>query len=261
MKILVYSDLHNEFEPFAPVLETLRTVDLIVLAGDIDVKRRGVEWASSWAELSVQTPIIMVAGNHEFYGEHFDDGLIKLRDAVKGSRIHFLENDEYILDGVRFLGCTLWTDFKLNGASSAGRWVIEDIRNAMTDFKKIRAKNYRKLHPTDTVVRHEASRAWLESKLDEPFGGPTVVVTHHAPSSLSIPDEFADEYGSAAYASDLSAMMGSQIALWIHGHVHEACDYESNGTRVVCNPRGYAPKYLNEGFDPSFIVNLDAPGL
>jgi predicted phosphodiesterase len=27
--------------------------------------------------------------------------------------------------------------------------------------------------------------------------------------------------------------------LWIHGHTHDPFDYEINGTRVICNPRGY----------------------
>ncbi|WP_158900123.1 metallophosphoesterase [Burkholderia sp. L27(2015)] len=257
MKILIWSDLHNEFEPFTPDVEILSQVDVVVLAGDIGLKDRGVLWAKTWAVDIPKTPVLVVAGNHEFYTGHFDTVIGKMREAATDSNIHILENDELVFDGVRFLGCSLWTDFKLLGASSAGTAVIESIRGSMTDYKKIRTGgNYRKLHPADTMRRHEISRSWLKGKLAEPFAGPTAVITHHAPSARSIPEEFAGDYASAAYASDLESLMGEHAPLWVHGHVHESFDYQLNGTRVVCNPRGYAPKYLNENFKPTLIVTL-----
>jgi len=132
----------------------------------------------------------------------------------------------------------------------------------MSDYKKITASGrdagtYRKLHPRDTLRRHEFSRAWLKNSLADPFDGPTVVITHHAPSARSVPTEFEGDVLSAAYASDLESLMGKDVQLWIHGHMHHSLDYEINGTRVLCNPRGYAPKYLNKDFN-DLIVRVNS---
>ena len=267
MKILIYSDLHNEFEPFAPNLAVLRAVDLVVLAGDIGTKDRGVVWTKSWAQTIPDTPVLMVAGNHEFYGGHFDKTLANMRAVAAGTNIHILEDDQITIAGIRFLGCTLWTDFRLYGEHSSSLHAIESIRTGMSDYKKITASGrdagtYRKLHPRDTLRRHEQSRAWLKNRLAEPFDGPTIVITHHAPSPRSVPKEFEDDVMSAAYASDMEYLMGSQVPLWIHGHMHHSLDYQVNGTRVLCNPRGYAPKFLNEEFCDLIVqVSTDPPGL
>lgn len=42
MRIHVLSDLHLEFSPFAP---QVTAADVVILAGDIHVKGRGVPWA------------------------------------------------------------------------------------------------------------------------------------------------------------------------------------------------------------------------
>ena len=51
-------------------------------------------------------------------------------------------------------------------------------------------------------------------------------------------------------------MDGSRARLWIHGHTHDSFDYVVNGTRVLCNPRGYAKNGANE--NPLFDANLIA---
>jgi predicted phosphodiesterase len=80
MKLYVLSDLHNEFSPFLPVSGDY---DLVVLAGDIDVKARGVKWAN---EVFV-CPVIYVCGNHEFYGGHIDHTLRKMEKGAS-SHVH-----------------------------------------------------------------------------------------------------------------------------------------------------------------------------
>jgi len=82
--------------------------------------------------------------------------------------------------------------------------------------------------------------------------------THHAPHPKSIPERFTNDWLSAAYASDLTRLMG-RAGLWIHGHMHEPADYVVNGTRVVCNPRGYMHGhggFENSLFDPLFLVKV-----
>ena len=95
----------------------------------------------------------------------------------------------------------------------------------------------------------------LAVMLAEPFDGKTVVVTHHAPSSQSVHPRYARDLLTPAFASNLEKLMdGDRAALWIHGHMHESFDYEIYDTRVVCNPRGYAPRALAPDFRPDLVV-------
>ena len=261
MRLLIYSDLHNEFELFEPDPRLCHLADVIVLAGDIDLHSRGVEWAKTLPGVAKGTPVVMVAGNHEFYGGDFDQTLVEMRQAAVGSNVHVLENDSLILDDVRFLGCTLWTDFQLNGEGEPMHMALEAAQRSITDFYRITAQEMeeptsRRLHPLDTVRRHHHSRHWLAHQLTIPFAGPTVVVTHHAPSSRSIAPVFQGGTLSPAFASDLEQLMGPPVALWVHGHVHDSFDYEIVGTRVICNPRGYLPDEPNPGFTRGMFVEV-----
>ncbi|MGF6965752.1 putative phosphodiesterase [Paraburkholderia sp. WC7.3g] len=92
MKLLVLSDLHNEFEPTVADAEAVARADVVVLAGDIDTKDRSVESARAFVDDPAK-PIILVAGNHEFYQGHFDYTLDKLRERAHGTNLYFLEND------------------------------------------------------------------------------------------------------------------------------------------------------------------------
>jgi hypothetical protein len=170
-----------------------------------------------------------------------------------------------LLGGVRFLGCTLWTDFRLYASDITPAICMRDAQSAMLDFRLIRATPwYRKLYPADTVRRHELSRAWLANTLSEPFDGKTVVVTHHAPSQGSVEAQYEGDSLTPAYASNLESLMGPAVCLWIHGHMHTSFDYiaqaddDSNkrGTRVICNPRGYSPRHLNLGFNPGLLIEV-----
>ncbi len=244
--------------------KVIAQADAVVLAGDIHTKNRSVEWAERFVNDPAK-PVILVAGNHEFYGGHFDHTVDKLRERAQGTNIHILENDVLVLNNVRFLGCTLWTDFKLYASEIAPVISMRDAQSSMKDFRLIRAtQSYRKLYPSDTVRRHERSRAWLTNALSESFDGKTVIVTHHAPSRGSVETQYEGDSLTPAYASDLDYLMGPHALLWIHGHMHASFDYvvpvdDNSGersTRVVCNPRGYSPKHLNPDFDPGLLVEV-----
>jgi len=245
----VLSDLHLEFGPFAP---PATVADAVVLAGDVDLGVRGVAWA---ARQFAGRPVIYVAGNHEYYG-HATTLVDKLRARGRELGVHVLADESAVAAGVRFLGATLWTDFRLFGAAAAP--ALADLAGReMVDYRKVRvAPAYRRLRPSDTAAWHARSRRWLERALREPFDGPTVVVTHHAPSRRSLRPEFAADELSAAYASDLEEMVGaSGAALWVHGHTHRCLDYPIGGTRVVSNQRGYVDEPV-PGFDPGLVVTV-----
>jgi predicted phosphodiesterase len=247
MKLHVLSDLHAAFEPFVPP-ET--SADVLVLAGDVDVGLRGMTLAREWAR---GRPVVYVAGNHEFYGESIPRHLRKLAKAADGSEVRFLENTEAVIGGVRFLGCTLWTDYELFGDRRAG---ADAAAAVMNDFRQIRVDpEFRRFRPTDAMAIHAASIRWLTARLDEPFDGATVVVTHAAPTLRSVKPSHRSDPVTAAFASNLEWMLDGRAALWIHGHTHLCCDYEVGGTRVVANQCGY-PGEDTGGFDPAFVIEV-----
>ena len=259
MNIRILSDLHLEFGGWRP---PQGDEDVVVLAGDIHEGRSGIAWARKYFR---DRPIIYVPGNHEYYGRDIDELRQGLQESGRTHDVHVLDADEIVIDGVRFLGATLWTDFELDGSTpeSVGR-AMRNCQEGMTDFHVIRRWGGA-LRPEDTREIHQAQRDWLQRALAgctsfrEGFAGPTgptIVVTHHAPCARSIAKQFASDTLNAAFASDLSDLMGPQVALWIHGHMHNSSDYIERGTRVICNPRGYFPHGLNPDFNPMSVVEL-----
>jgi predicted phosphohydrolase len=250
LRLHVLSDLHLEHAPFTvPEVDA----DVVVLAGDVAPGTAGIEWM--FRNLPGRT-ILHVAGNHEFYGHDLPGLLPRLRQAARGSDIHVLENDEVVIDGVRFLGCSLWTDFDFAGADQREE-TMRICERLVNDYKRISASGHeRPLRAQDTRDIHVASRAWLATHLAAHHDGPTVVITHHAPLVRSRPDNPLLAAVGGAFASDLSELMdGANADLWIFGHIHRLVDTVVNGTRVLSNQRGY-PHEPVAGFDPAFVVEV-----
>lgn len=253
MKIWIVSDLHLEFgEPFD--VEPPLDADVMVCAGDVLIK--GVIPSMAWLtkRLALKIPVIFVAGNHEFYGASVQESL---RDAKMAGypNLHFLENDVVEIDGVLFIGGTLWSDFRLFGRDP--QVAMSYAQSGMNDFKKIKlSKNpYFKFRPMHAYRRHVETREFIANELRKRSGQRTVVITHHAPSPRSIATEFRHDPLSACYASDLEDLIrDSAPTLWVHGHVHHRNDYAVADTRIVSNPRGYPGE--NTGFEPTFVVEI-----
>lgn len=247
MKIQILNDLHTELCDFT-IPET--DADVLVLAGDIGVGLGGLEWFHTQ---QFNKPVIYVPGNHEFY--HHDTSLVEIMQRNAAIDVHVLNNNAIEIAGVRFLGCTLWTDFNYFGVADKFS-AMEDARKNMNDFSVIKHHGIR-FTPENSIALHHESRVWLASMLSDSYGGKTVVVTHHAPSSLSVHPRFASDLLTAAFASSLEGVIdGSGIALWVHGHTHDSFDYDLFGTRVVCNPRGYLPYESSNGFVPGLVVEV-----
>jgi predicted phosphodiesterase len=247
MRLHLLSDLHLEFEDFAP---PPTDADVILLPGDIHVGVKGIEWAKR----TFGKPVIYVPGNHEFYRQNIDKLGAEMEAAAHGSNVHVLRDEEIVIDGVRFLGGTLWTDFKYSGNQP---FAAQAAKQAMEDYRLIRiGASYKKFHPRDAMLKHSQTKLFIAERTARPFPGKTVVLSHHAPSALSVAPQFADDELSSAYASRLEHLFGEHIALWVHGHMHHSVDYQERGTRVVCNPRGYSPKELNPDFEPGLVLEL-----
>ena len=203
--------------------------------------------------------MLYVLGNHEFYGGSIEGTADELRRLCAGSHVHVLDDDEVVIGGVRFLGSTLWTDFMLFGDGDARGAAMAAARQFMRDFSRIRTRDTPSeiFTPTDAASLFARHADWLDRRLDTPHAEPTVVITHHAPSPQSIHPTYADSLLNACFVSDAEHLLGAARAqLWIHGHTHNSFDYAVHGTRVVCNPRGYAKARVNENphLDPNLII-------
>lgn len=251
MKLWILSDLHLELEPWTPPEDV--AADVLVLAGDIHRGERALQWMKRFRD-ALPGNIVYVAGNHEYYREILPRALRELR-AARLPGLHFLENSSTVIAGVRFLGATLWTDCRILGDKAAT--LLHAQR--MNDYRAIRTSSSTELSPADTCKWHEVSRSWLARNLDERFDGPTVVVTHHAPSLSSIPTEYKEDPGSGFFASNLENLLDGRASLWIHGHTHASSDYPHGGTRVLANPAGYlhpSGARENPDFNPRLVVEL-----
>jgi predicted phosphodiesterase len=244
------SDLHLEFGKL--VLKPIGE-DVLILAGDIGVYTDGARWAARYAR-TYGVPVVMIAGNHEFYRDdwHYHHTIATtLHDIRRISPLTFLEDEIANICGITFAGSTLWTDFALNGDPVLG---MRDAREAMNDYREIFWNETLRLTPELTVQKHQGSLKFLKEIQDS---GKLVIITHHLPSSRSIAGRYADNAYNAAYASNLDTLVEtSGAALWIHGHTHVSQDYCIGNTRVICNPRGYAGYEVNPNFNPDLIIEV-----
>ena len=254
MRLNVLSDLHLSRGEL-PLPDT--DADIVILAGDLARPSEAVAWARRF-----DRPVFYVPGNHEFYGGELAATVAELRSLCEGTTIRVLDQDEIVVDGVRFLGATLWTDFMLFGDGAPRETAMQMAQRFSRDFQRIRvgdAATGALFTPADSAALFEVAARWLAERLAAPHDGPTVVVTHHAPSPRSIHPRFEGSPINAAFVSQAEHLIdGDRVQLWIHGHTHDSFDYRVSGTRVVCNPRGYAKDGVDENpvFDPNLVIEI-----
>lgn len=258
MKIHLVSDIHLEFCPGGKLsYEAPEGTDVVIVAGDTNPGVKGLMWAAETFGSANGMPVIYLAGNHEFYGgRRFNKHYAKMREKATDLRILFLQNDTVVIDGVRFLGTTLWTNFKLNGDQPLA---MLKAAKAMNDYIYIRQGTSKeaKLTPQTVLGEHELAMEFLTKELSEEHDGTTVVVTHHAPSEESCYPEFARDASNVYYASSLeNFVLEHSPELWVHGHIHQSKDYMIGDTRVAANPRGYDDGFVNANFDPNLLLEV-----
>jgi predicted phosphodiesterase len=280
MRVSVMSDLHLDFADLV-----LPGGDVLILSGDVcEAKRfKKEDYNANMVllehERADQRPdrcsrfleeecakyreVIYVMGNHEHYGYQFH----KTYDHIKSqlpSNVHLLEKESYEIDGVIFMGGTLWTDM-----NNHDQLTLYHMKSMMNDYRQVTMLNetngaYHKLQPEKTVTEHIKTKQYFTQQLSENRQSgrnkPVVVCTHHSPSKASTHPRYADDViMNGAYSSDLSEFIldNPEIKVWTHGHTHHQFDYMIGDTRIICNPRGYKHyEQQAEEFDPTFGFDI-----
>lgn len=253
MRLRILSDLHLEhFEEERELPEVAS--DVVVLAGDIHREAEGLAWAA--ARFAGQT-VLYVPGNHEFYGTSMPALRRRLAHEAERLGIHLLDNRAFTLKGVRFYGTTLWTDFALYAGEPGDDPALTEQKALwmMPDFSIIEQPAGEVFSPLESQRLHAEALAWLDAELAAPFGGPRVVISHHAPLAECIPPRYRGDPLSPAFASHLPGLMG-RADLWIHGHVHEPVDMAVADTRVIANPGGYPGEFEPPLFVPDLVIEV-----
>jgi predicted phosphodiesterase len=252
MRLWVMSDIHLEFTPGweLPSGDERPRFDVLVVAGDLITRmERGVAWLLARV---TDKPIIYIAGNHEFYGCDIDRTVEKARQAAAGTNVHILQNDSVEIDGVLFVGATLWTDFAVFGNPDHA---MQMAGYGMTDYYKIRKLNYEKrLRPTDTLSRHLETREFIARTTREACTGRKVVISHHGCVREAMKAGTESETISAAYTSDCQELL-KNVDLWVYGHTHESRDFTIGRTRIVSNAKGYGHGD-NRQFKQNYVIEI-----
>lgn len=274
MNIQLLSDLHLETHPnFIPQVAPL--ADVLILAGDIGSYQVGsmlfnrqdedfgLSRFSPRKDLGAwPVPVYFVPGNHEYDGMPFEVAHEKLKATCERLEINFLHQRVEVFRGVRLVGCTLWSDFEAlvpaNGALTQQLKAREKAERAADFYLRKTGTTFQGEPFLSGAVRAqaEADQAWLTQALAEPFEGPTVVITHFAPSLLSADPRYGLTPGTAGFCNSLDHLL-PRAKHWLHGHLHCAHDYVSQGCRVIANPLGYAKKNEQQAFDPQKIVRIE----
>ncbi|MXN28150.1 hypothetical protein [Delftia sp. CH05] len=256
LRLQLVSDLQLELHeqnglqvPFT----VLPGVDLVVLAGNVGGCMRGMEFAR---ELKVE--VLYVPGTQEHSGLEVDQTTMVMKFEAINSRVKVLQNNSVVIGGVRFLGTTLWPDF--GTPVHPGRLAL-----AMAPYADVRHKSHT-IPYAALLWHHNCAVAWLAKKLAQPFKGPTVVVSHHAPHPKSTPLQGPIDPIAQPNQTRLTELMQS-TTIWLHGGVSVACDYRIGATRVAANPfgspadRGYPYSVVagSNGYDPELVIDVMAP--
>lgn len=257
MLIKVFSDLHLEFRN--NLFDHIHNphpddgITTLCLCGDIST---GTASRSFVEEMCKQFKhVLMICGNHEYYYNDFEKVNVdwaKYEQDEAPDNFHFLYNDWRILDGVRFLGATMWTSF-----DKGEPMTMKAARQEMNDYQEIRCQG-QVITPHFILREHDRAIDFLTEKFDEKFDGPTVVMSHHSPGNeIRRRGRKVDNIGSC-YFADIEEMVGDYdcVDLWLHGHTHQNWDYLINNTRVICNPYGYWGYATNKGFNRDLVLEV-----
>lgn len=268
VRVFVWSDVHLEKGP--RILEDLLTgfalpcnrensehvVRVLVAAGDIAPLRRPDLFAQFVHRVSpLFDHVVVVPGNHEYYGSVYNEANASMERICRHiQNVYLLINDTVDIDGVRFIGSTLWSHLNREDANR--------VMMMSNDYRQIFDDDGRTVLPTFTNTLHADSVAFISSELEEAAAGgvPCVVCTHYAPL-FSMPDiglftasaEYLHSPNNALFHSNQDEIFAAHgpeqgtgsLRAWVYGHTHHRARDTYRGVTLFTNQLGY-PGELDE---------------
>lgn len=250
-RLWIMSDLHLESVPYPDAFQPSRPdFDIMVVAGDI-WEGDCLSGFRKLREFAGDKPVVFVMGNHEHWNGEVSENIEEARLLAAEHQITLLDDEATEIGGVRFVGSTLWSDYRLGGD-------LPDPRAETAEQIDVEHDGGTHLITVgDAIELHRNSLAKLETLINGDGGRlPLVVVTHHAPHPECLPASARGTWSAGNSASDLSHLTDSgKATLWVHGHIHASIDMtRPGGTRILCNPAG--PGFANVGFDEALVVEV-----
>lgn len=248
--IKIISDTHLEYNSKKEILSNLSITkkDTVILAGDIG-KPATLDYFNLIKYISTNSKnVILIAGNHEYYNSNKIWSIIETtieKVASNFDNVYFLQNKSVILDGVKYIGTTLWSDVSKN---------ILLVSKLMNDYCRIKEKINgikKPITPAHTLHWHNLAVDYIEKELKKEKIIPIVMVTHHLPSFKSLKGDKKDGCFSS-YATNLEYLI-SKVDIWVHGHHHKSIHYKINDTLIISNPLGRI-SYEDTGYDKKLSV-------
>lgn len=249
------SDIHNEYGRYS--IPIVKDRNVLVIAGDYDYAKYGTEEIRRQAEHSY---VILVPGNHDFHGCSIQE-VIDFWDSQTIPNFHFLSNSNVVLDGVNFIGSTLFPCFNKGDPVSIQRCNLE-----IGDFyhKRIYKDSTREefITANDFYELSVRDKAFVKNALEKLTSRKNVLISHYLPTYESVSDKYKQRESqhalNGAYVCDIENILQySNLDLIIHGHTHDSKSYDFCGIPVICNPRGYKDKNMcNNDFKGDLIVRV-----
>lgn len=246
MKVSIVSDIHLEFSKDV-FLNNDENSDLLILAGDIG---SGISPETDSFILNcckMYKDVIFVLGNHEFYGFDINDVVAHWVDfSSRLTNLHFLNNSSCEVDGIKFIGSTLFSD-TVNDLTIPESLYVNKIKHSfkkeINDFNSIYL-NGSKITVDEYNDEYVKSINYITDEINKETDFKKVLITHYATMMPSIGDEFVGSPSRPFFTTDLSNLIcNSDLDLVVHGHLHNKSDYEYFGKRVICHPYGYGQDY------------------
>ena len=194
LKIQIVSDLHLDINKKFNSSSILNdeSKDILILAGDIcghlsfqrniDLLRTALDvWSNHFKY------IVYVFGNHEYYDGNIDDFNQYKNNIEQGyTNVHILEQNHLIIDNICIIGTTMWSNF-----DNFSPVIMNACQRRMNDFHIVKYKN-RLFTPNDAANIYQHSIDYIKHILKNNAENiiRSVVVTHHAPSFMSVSERY-----------------------------------------------------------------------
>lgn len=262
MIIRYVSDTHLDFSPLSLPISPADKDTILVVAGDIGnfsssaitTKQHLETWSNQFKT------VLFVCGNHDYYGSSLaitESAIEKWINDQNISNLIFLNRKTHVIDGICFIGTTLWTDYNNNDSHAKSI-----ARASMADYHYIHNSTLSgDITPDELLKIHQQDKFFIFEEHKKAFeqGLKSIVISHHLPSFKSVHPFYASSMLNSAFASNMdNDIEHSDIDVWIHGHTHYCFDYILGNTKIKCNPRGYvfSNRIENADFDPleSFTI-------